>query len=36
MMHTSSHIPGVFDDQLPPTEELTGRRIGILAWEFVT
>ena len=30
MMHGATHIPGVFDDQSPPTEELTRRRISVL------
>ena len=29
-MHAATHLPGIFNDQLKPTEELIKRRISIL------
>ena len=29
-MHAATHLPGIFDDQLEPTEELMRRRISVL------
>ena len=29
-MHAARHLPGIFDDQLEPTEELMRRRISVL------
>ena len=29
-MHAATHLPGIFDDQLEPTEELMRKRISVL------